>query len=122
VEDATGVDMAELFLRQVIGVDIGEFPEFQERRDGPRYHAAGAIRYVAVDHHGTLEGIDGWEEVRAMPGVVDAHQTVPDGRPAGRAHQLVRPAGLRASLERGRRGGGARASTAVAALTVRLGR
>jgi biotin carboxylase len=79
VEDATGVDMAELFLRQVLGVDIGESGDLVARRDGPRYRAGGAIRYLAVDRAGTLAGIEGWDAVREAPGVVDAQQLVPDG-------------------------------------------
>jgi biotin carboxylase len=79
VEDATGVDMAELFLRQVLGEDIGALPELEARRDGPRYKAAGAIRYAALNCRGVLERIDGWDEVRTLPGVRASMQLVPNG-------------------------------------------
>ena len=79
VEDATGVDLAELFLRQVLGVDIGARPELLERRTGPAYQASGSIAYLAPERHGTLARIDGWDAVRARPGVQDAQQLVPDG-------------------------------------------
>ncbi|MBJ7597430.1 MAG: carboxylate--amine ligase [Candidatus Nephthysia bennettiae] len=79
VEDATGVDMADLFLRQVLGADIGALPEFESRREGPRYTAGGAIRYIALDCDGILERIGGWDQVRALPGVRASMQLVPDG-------------------------------------------
>jgi biotin carboxylase len=74
VEDATGVDMPDLFLRQVLGVDIGP-----ELRDGDGYAGGGAIRYLAPAECGALAGIDGWDAVRALPGVQDARQLVADG-------------------------------------------
>jgi biotin carboxylase len=86
VEDATGVDMAELFLRQVLGVDIGALPGLLGRRQGPIYHGSGAIRYLATDERGTLARIDGWDAVRAMAGVQDAQQLMPDGN---RLHGLA---------------------------------
>jgi biotin carboxylase len=79
VQDATGVDMAEIFLRQVLGIDIGTFQEFQARREGPSYHGSAAIRFLAADHCGILDRIDGWDAVREMPGVVDVQQLIPDG-------------------------------------------
>jgi biotin carboxylase len=81
VEDATGVNLAELFLRQVLGVDIGTRPELLDRRTGPKYHAGGSIAYLAPESHGTLARIDGWDAVRSRPGVQDAQQLVPDGTP-----------------------------------------
>lgn len=120
VQDATGVDMAELFLQQVLGVDIGAMPELLDRRHGPRYHGSGAIWYLAPDAQGTLAGIDGWDLVRDMPGVRDAQQLVPDG---SRLHGLndsfsrlgfvrVRAADADGAL--------ALARAALAALTVRI--
>lgn len=120
VEDATGVDMAELFLRQVLGVDIGAMAAFQARREGPRYHASGAIRYLAPDGGGVLGGIDGWAAVRGMPGVRDAGQLVPDGaRLDGLTSSFARLGYVRV------RGDDAdealaRAEAAVSALTVRV--
>lgn len=79
VQDATGVDMAGIFLPQVLGVDVGNLPQFRARREGPSYHASGAIRFLAVDRCGTLDHIDGWDAVCRMSGVVDARQLIPDG-------------------------------------------
>jgi biotin carboxylase len=79
VEDATGVNLAEIFLRQVLGADIGAFPQFRTRRDGPSYDAGAAIAFLAIDHCGILDRIDGWDVARGMAGVVDAEQLVPDG-------------------------------------------
>lgn len=79
VEDATGVDMAEIFLRQVVGIDIDALPGFRARRDGPSYHRSAAIRFLATGHRGALDRIDGWDVVRGMPGIVDARQLIPDG-------------------------------------------
>jgi biotin carboxylase len=79
VEDATGVDMAEIFLRQVLGIDIGALPEFRARREGPGYHRSAAIRFLATGHCGVLDRIDGWDVARGMPGIADARQLIPDG-------------------------------------------
>lgn len=120
VEDATGVDMADVFLRQVLGVDVGALPELLDRRDGPCYRASGAIRYLASDDHGTLAGIDGWDAVRAMPGVCDAQQLVPDDtRLRGLNDSFSRLGYVRVRAEDADRAV-ARAVDAVAALKVRL--
>jgi len=79
VQDATGIDLAEIFLRQVIGWDVGELPDIVARRDGPVYRAAGAIRYLPPPDAGTLAGIDGWDAVHRLPGVQDAQRLIPDG-------------------------------------------
>jgi biotin carboxylase len=79
VQDATGEDMLDLFLRQTVGIDIGALPALRSRRDGPHYQASGAIRYLATDVPGTLRRIDGWAEVSGLPGVRDARQLVADG-------------------------------------------
>jgi biotin carboxylase len=81
VEDATGVDLTELLLLQVAGVDIGERPELVSRHRAPHYQAAAAIRYLAPNLRGTLERIDGWDDVRAIDGVRSAEQLIPDGSP-----------------------------------------
>ncbi|WP_158605654.1 ATP-grasp domain-containing protein [Amycolatopsis panacis] len=69
IADATGLDMADFFLRQVAGEDIGTLPELIARRDRPQYTAAAAIRYLVPPAEGVLEGIDGWDGVAALPGV-----------------------------------------------------
>ncbi|MGW1847550.1 ATP-grasp domain-containing protein [Streptomyces sp. NPDC001966] len=79
VREAAGVDMADLYLRQLTGQDIGELEVLRERRSHPVYRAAAAIRYLAPDRHGVLAGIDGWQEADADPGVMRSGQLVPDG-------------------------------------------
>ncbi|MGA6091252.1 cysteine synthase A [Amycolatopsis sulphurea] len=69
IADATGLDMADFFLRQVAGEDIGALPELIARRDRPQYTGAAAIRYLVPPAEGVLEGIDGWDGVAALPGV-----------------------------------------------------
>jgi biotin carboxylase len=120
VEDATGTDMAQLFLCQAIGTDIGALPELAARRDGPCYRGAGAIRYLAADGPGVLAGIDGWNEVRRMPGVRDAQQLLPDGAPLDRLTDSF----SRLGYVRVRGGDAdqalARAHAAVSALRIRI--
>lgn len=79
VEDATGDDIMELFLRQVIGEDIGRQPALRSRREGPHYRASAAIRYLTSPACGPLAGIDGWAEAAVVPGVRDHRQLHPDG-------------------------------------------
>ena len=120
VEDATGVDMAEIFLRQVLGADVDAFPEFRARREGPSYHGSGAIRFLAVDHFGTLDRIDGWDAVRDLPGVVDARQLIPDGaRLDGLTSSFARLGQVRVRAETGGQAL-ARAEAAVCALQPHL--
>jgi biotin carboxylase len=120
VEDATGVDMAELFLRQLLGVDIGALPELLDRREGPSYRGSGAIRYLAPPDHATLAGIDGWDAVRGMPGVQAAEQLVPDGtRLRGLADSFSRLGYVRVRADDSEEAV-ARARDALAMLKVRL--
>jgi biotin carboxylase len=120
VRDATGVDMAELFLRQVLGVDIGALPDFLDRREGPSYRGSGAIRYLPPCAHGTLAGIDGWDAVRGLPGVRDARQLLPDGtRLHGLADSFSRLGYVRVRADDAEQAV-ARARDAVATLKVRL--
>lgn len=79
VEIATGVDITELFLRQIAGESIAEREEVASRAERPHYRAAGAIRYLAPPPSGRLAGIDGLEEARALPGVQDVTRLVDDG-------------------------------------------
>jgi biotin carboxylase len=73
VQDATGVELADVFLRQLLGADLPEL-------DRPTAYTGGAaIRFLGTDAHGTLAGIDGWDTARALPGVVQARQLLPDG-------------------------------------------
>ncbi|MGH3567398.1 MAG: ATP-grasp domain-containing protein [Pseudonocardia sp.] len=79
VRDATDINLPDLYLRQLLGEDIGRRPELRERAELPHYHASGAIRYLAPDLSGTLVGIHGWDEARARPGVVLTRQLKPTG-------------------------------------------
>lgn len=79
IADATGLDMADFFLRQVAGEDIGALPELQARRERPLYRDAAAIRYLLPPAAGVLDGIDGWDEVAELPGVRTHSQSVEDG-------------------------------------------
>jgi biotin carboxylase len=120
VEDATGVDMAELFLRQVLGIDIGESPELRSRRGMPSYHGSGAIRYLAPDRPGRLAGIDGWQDVRAMAGVRDAQPSFEDGtRIDGLTNSFARLGYVRVRADDAEQAI-ARAGAAASALRVRV--
>ncbi|MFJ8623754.1 ATP-grasp domain-containing protein [Kitasatospora sp. NPDC093550] len=79
VEIATGVDITELFLRQLAGESIADREEVASRAERPHYLAAGAIRYLAPPQSGRLAGIDGLAEARALEGVQDVTQLVEDG-------------------------------------------
>jgi biotin carboxylase len=99
VRDATGVELADVFIRELLGAEI---------------------RFLAPDAHGTLAGIDGWDEARALPGVVEARQLLADGtRLRGLTDSFARAGYVRT------RGADAaqalaRADAALAALTVRV--
>lgn len=79
VHTATGVDMTDLFLRQLAGEDIGRSPEIQAREQRPVYVAGAAIRYLAPDRKGVLDGVDGWDDVAALDGVQDSAQELANG-------------------------------------------
>jgi biotin carboxylase len=79
VADATGVDIAELFLQQLAGVDIGVLPEVSARAVAPHYEAAAAIRYLTPGRNGTLTGIDGLDKAAALEGVQAVARMAPDG-------------------------------------------
>lgn len=79
IKDATGVDMLDLVLRQYLDEDLAKRPEVADRRTGPRYTAAAAIRYLVPTWSGVLDTIDGWSAAREAPGVRAGVQSVPDG-------------------------------------------
>lgn len=79
VEAATGIDLTELLLRQTVGADLAALPEVASRTERPHYRAAGAIRYLAPDLHGRLDGIDGLADARVLDGVDDVSQLIDDG-------------------------------------------
>ncbi|MEV6827094.1 ATP-grasp domain-containing protein [Amycolatopsis sp. NPDC051102] len=79
VRDATGVDLPELFLRQLVGEDVGMRPELIRCRERPIYRAAAAIRYLATHASGTLAGVEGLEAASVRPHVVEVRQLHPEG-------------------------------------------
>jgi biotin carboxylase len=79
IADATGLDMADFFLRQVAGEDIGALPELRARRRRPQYRRAAAIRYLVPSAEGVLDHIDGWNDVAALSGVRAHGQLVKNG-------------------------------------------
>lgn len=79
VEAATGIDLTELLLEQIAGVDIAQSPAVIARQERPIYQAAGAIRYVAKDVVGTLDHLDGLAGVAETDGVDAAEQLLADG-------------------------------------------
>jgi biotin carboxylase len=91
VQDATGVDMADLVIRQLAGEDISRHPDLRTRREAPHYQASAAIRFLTGERRGVLAGVDGWDRVAAHPGVRSARQLIPDGS---------RLRGLRSSRDR----------------------
>ncbi|WP_344634640.1 ATP-grasp domain-containing protein [Kitasatospora cystarginea] len=78
-ESATGVNLTDLVLRQLLGVDLAALPEVASRTDGPHYLASGAIRYLTPELTGRLAGIDGLAQARAIEGVIHVDQLVSDG-------------------------------------------
>ncbi|CAM5519032.1 ATP-grasp domain-containing protein OS=Streptomyces glaucescens OX=1907 GN=SGLAU_17320 PE=4 SV=1 [Streptomyces glaucescens] len=79
VRDVAGVDIYELWARQFAGRSVAGDPGLAARRETPVYDGAAAIAYLAPDLRGRLVRIDGWDEVRALDGVRDARQLLPDG-------------------------------------------
>lgn len=79
VEAATGIDLTELLLQQIVGTDLAVLPEVASRAVRPHYHAAGAIRFLAPEEHGRLDGIDGLADASGLDGVDDVSQLVDDG-------------------------------------------
>jgi biotin carboxylase len=81
VEAATGIDLTELLLQQIVGVDLAQSAEVSARRVSPSYQAAGAIRYLAKDVVGTLDRLEGLAGVSDIDGVDSAEQLLADGSP-----------------------------------------
>jgi biotin carboxylase len=79
ISDATGLDMADFFLRQVAGEDIAALPELRARAQRPQYIGGAAIRYLVPPANGVLERIEGWDDVAALPGMRAHGQLVEDG-------------------------------------------
>lgn len=74
VQRATGVDLPHLWMRDGLKLPLGE----QCPRESDDIQIA-AIRFIAPEGEGSVLVIDGLDKVKAMPGVVEAIQTVPSG-------------------------------------------
>ncbi|ANA97714.1 carboxylate--amine ligase [Mycobacteroides chelonae CCUG 47445] len=70
VQDATGIDMTELLLRQLVGEDIAAIPELRARVERPQYRSAAGIRYLVPLEDGELVGVEGWDAIEGLDGVV----------------------------------------------------
>jgi biotin carboxylase len=81
VEAATGIDLTELLLQQIAGVDLAQSAEVMARLARPIYQAAGAIRYLAKDVVGTLDRVEGLAGAAEIDGVDAAEQLLADGSP-----------------------------------------
>jgi biotin carboxylase len=78
-ESATGVNLTELVLRQILGEDLGALPEVAARVAGPQYKGAGAIRFLAPGLVGQLDGVNGIDDARSVDGVASVEQILADG-------------------------------------------
>ncbi|MGW0434413.1 ATP-grasp domain-containing protein [Micromonospora sp. NPDC003197] len=91
IRDTTGVDIAACLVRQTLGVPVLAAVREQLQQAGPR--RASAIWFAASPADGILLGIDGLAEVRALDGVAEAEQILPDGerchRPSSSDHRLA---------------------------------
>jgi biotin carboxylase len=75
----TGVDVLDLWLRQVAGRDIGPGLARAMPLGRAEPFGAAAVHMLMTDQRGELIRISGWEQVRARPGVTAAGQLLPDG-------------------------------------------
>jgi hypothetical protein len=83
VEDATGIDMLAIYVRQVAGFDVRALPELQARAEAPAYVAAASIRFLLPGGSGVLVGVRGLDAASGVPGVVEVSQLVEDGSGVG---------------------------------------
>lgn len=74
VERATGVDLPRLWMRDGLNLPLAE----PGSRDSDDIKIA-AIRFIVPEGEGSVLTIEGLDKVKAMPGVVEAIQTVPSG-------------------------------------------
>ena len=65
-----GVSLEELILRAALGMDLGDLR---------RTDAATGVMMIPIPGAGTLQGVDGLDEARAVPGVRGVEITVPRG-------------------------------------------
>lgn len=117
VHDATGVDMLDALLRQVVGERVVADVRARLRAEELR---GAAIWYVTSDVPGELLGVDGVDEARAQPGVRDVQVLLGPGAQVGDLiSSYSRVAFVRA---RGHDAGDAlrRARSAAASLRVRV--
>lgn len=79
VEMTTGLNLGDLHVMQIAGVDLAALPELQSRRDAPHYRSGASIRYLAPDLDGQLVRIDGLDSARQTDGVIEVVQLKEDG-------------------------------------------
>ncbi|GAA2356891.1 argininosuccinate lyase [Catellatospora methionotrophica] len=119
-ESATGVDICDLHLRQIVGEDLAALPDVAARAQAPQYIAGSAIGFLVPDAAGRLDGIDGLDEARQVDGVVEVKQLVPDGTAVdGLTSSYSRLASVRADAADGD-GALKRVEEALALLRVRI--
>ncbi len=68
---ATGASLDELVVAHALGIDAPRLPE----REG----SAAGVLMIPIPQSGRLAGVDGVDDVRAMPGVSGVELTIPRG-------------------------------------------
>ncbi|MEU7583142.1 ATP-grasp domain-containing protein [Streptomyces sp. NPDC041068] len=117
--DATGVDIAEYNVRQILGEDV--LADIRATLAAPRPARSSAIWFAAVGAEGELEEITGIEEARELPGVTEVSALVKPGTVVdGLSSSFARVAQARALGETPEEAVAA-ARAAVSGLGIRLG-
>lgn len=79
--DATGVDIADCTVRQVLGEKV--LPGIRATLAEPRAPRASAIWFAALAAPGVLQGVTGLDDARALPGVTEVELAVRPGSDVG---------------------------------------
>ncbi len=79
--EATGVDLADLTVRQLLGEKV--MPALRATLAEPREPRCSAIWFAALDVCGVLDEVCGLDEARALPGVTEVAPLVRPGSPVG---------------------------------------
>ncbi len=66
VQQATGIDLIALVVSRAAGLDTAVRPS---------QHRAASIRFCIAEQNGTLDGANGFEQIRSYPGIVEAELT-----------------------------------------------
>lgn len=110
-----GIDLIDLWLRQVALLDVAPQLAALVRHEG-----AAAVRFLVSEDCGVLDRIEGWDRVRALPGVEEAGQLAPDGTELDGTQSDFSYLGFVQSFGADPGEALARAERAVAALTVHV--